>query len=493
MKTLLTIILATMLLCITGCETELIEEADDIPEEYIDNDYLEEPEEIEYVSFREELIKVEADPDKGFYFPYYIFIPNLRIPEGHSIYTLVITNSTGIGHEDIQVHDAAALESAERGWENLFARKLNVPLLVPVFPRQWGPANTQALLRHTLVESSGPLARADLQLIAMINDAHNILEDIGINMKEQILMTGYSTSAQAAVNFTILHPNMVKAVAAGGINLLVLPVEEWAGERLRYDIGIADLEKLTGIIFDMDAYKEVAKFFYMGALDNKEANDVTMHPTYERKDAELIWRISSKHMPNRWEKYQQIYKEIGIPTQFKTYEGVGHVLTDEMVEDVINFFIENAAEGLYININDYQNAGKALHETIEDRSIAYLEPSTIQIGVSTLVKLVIVDPNYVSSENTVRIDIEVRTDSILCKMMSCPSNKNLKNIMCEANVEHNGDVKSWVGATLHVEKTANGWEGQLELTLPDDLIYISIRPDGHSCDYLYKLPISLVD
>lgn len=341
-------ILVTMLLCITGCDADLLEEADDMPEEYVTDDYHEEPEVIEYVSFSEELIKVEADPAKGFYFPYYLYVPNLHIPEDHCIYLLVITNNTVIGHEDLQVHDDAARKKVVSGKGNLFARRLGVPLLVPVFPRQWGLACTQALLRHTLVERSGPLARADLQLIAMIRDAHSILENLGFNMQKQILMNGFSTSAQAALRFTLLHPNMVKAVAAGGMSsLLVLPVEEWAGERLRYCIGIADLEELTGIVFDMDAFKEVDKFFYMGATDDKEANDITIHPTFERKDAELIWKITDKYMPARWEKYQQIYKEIDIPTQFVTYEGVGHTITNEMITDVIEFFVENAGEGLY--------------------------------------------------------------------------------------------------------------------------------------------------
>ncbi len=111
------------------------------------------------------LIKVEANSAKGFNWPYYLNVPN----SSKSATLLVMPNNTGTVTDDQTVHDNSAKQTAEWGAE--FAKVLNIPVLVPTFPRAnyigW-TVYTHALDRETVQITSGNMQRIDLQLIAMI-------------------------------------------------------------------------------------------------------------------------------------------------------------------------------------------------------------------------------------------------------------------------------------------------------------------------------------
>ena len=300
---------------------------------------------LDGITIKEKLIKVDADPLKGYYWPYYLFIPS-EVNETEQINLMIGPNNTGIGHNNFKVHDDNAYFEASSGWKSQIARKIGVPLLVPVFPRPYTEWQyyTHSLNREVMLLRSGKLARLDLQLIAMIEDAQEKLSDLGVNTDRKVFMVGYSACGTFSQRFTILHPHLVRAIAAGGINAITtFPVADWNGERLRYAVGIADFEEITGNKFNMDEYIKVPQFLYMGSIDN---NDTTLYDdAYERRDAHLIWRFTSRDMPARWEKCENIFYELGIHNaRFKTYEGVGHQLTHEMINDVVLFFKENSGE-----------------------------------------------------------------------------------------------------------------------------------------------------
>jgi len=341
---LLVIILTFMAMLLSGCDSDnhIMQEPIE-PEEIVEAEAEAEPEEvISYIKIEEQLIKVEANPEKGFYWGYYLFIPDLSVPVDGNIYLLVGPNNTGTGHDDIKVHDDAARIEATKRFKNIIAKELGIPLLVPVFPRpytEWW-IYTHSLNRNTLMVKEGRLARIDLQLIAMIEDAKLILTNKGLNVEEKVFMKGFSACSTFTNRFAILHPHIVKAVATGGINSIpTFPTEEWDGERLRYPVGIADIKEISGIEFNLEEYMKVAQYIYMGSEDD---NDTTPYDdAYERVDARLIWRLVGKEMDVRWRKSEQIYKELGIPAQFVTYQGVGHSVTPQIINDVVDFFKAN--------------------------------------------------------------------------------------------------------------------------------------------------------
>jgi len=124
----------------------------------------------------DDIVEIEADPVRGFNFPFYLFIP-AGIERDDKNYLFVETNNTGTATDDFEVHREKALRLAKRSYPNRIARNLNVPLLVPVFPRprsNWR-AYTHALDRDCMETNEGKLRRLDLQLLAMISHKASFL------------------------------------------------------------------------------------------------------------------------------------------------------------------------------------------------------------------------------------------------------------------------------------------------------------------------------
>ena len=311
---------------------------------------------IEELNLSNELLcRVTVNPTEGFNFPYYLFIPqgiNLNKP----VHLLVEPCNTGVSRTRKSL-DRKTKALAEASHATVIAKSLKVPLLVPIFPRpgsdqwlvpvsprpdkdQW-QAYTHALDRDTLLVRDGDLKRIDLQLINMIAHAQRLLRHNNMKVNEKVFMNGFSASGTFANRFAILHPTIVRAVATGGINSIpTFPTERWDDVPMRYPIGIADVKEIADIAFDEDAYKRVSQYIYMGALDDNDT--VPYRDAYDAVDAELVKSlIGAEMMPDRWRVSQSIYKALGIPAQFVTYENTGHQIKSEMIDDIVAFFKAN--------------------------------------------------------------------------------------------------------------------------------------------------------
>jgi hypothetical protein len=154
-------------------------------------------------------------------------------------------------------------------------------------------------------------------------------------------MYGFSASAGFVNRFATLHPEAVRALAAGAINALPMyPLESYEGVRLPFPLGIADLKSLTGAEFDAKAYGEVSQFLYMGYLDRNDT--LPFGDAWDDDERELIAKVFGKEMmPERWERAQKIISSLKIPIQTVTYNGVAHSTLPEMWDDVFSFFNAN--------------------------------------------------------------------------------------------------------------------------------------------------------
>ncbi len=300
-----------------------------------------------------DIIKVEADSERGFNFPFYLFIPE-TIDKGQASYLYVETNNTGTASDDFEVHLQKALKLAESSYPNRIARKLNVPLLVPTFPRSrtnWR-CYTHALDRDTLEINEGQLKRIDLQLIAMIDFAHELLRANDIQMHDKIFMHGFSASAKFCNRFAFLYPELVKAAASGGVNgLPTLPISERNGCALPFPIGIADIEKFTGKPYDEQAHQRIAQYIYMGYMDRNDT--LPSRDAWREEEAEIIREaIAAIMMPDRWAISRAVYKQKLPRAQCVTYNAVGHAIKDEMLDDLVKFFKANSGRD-YVPIEPY--------------------------------------------------------------------------------------------------------------------------------------------
>lgn len=292
-----------------------------------------------------DIIQVKANTQAGFNFPFYLFVPK-AVDKGQKVYLLVESNNTGKTSDNLEVHQESALRLVSKNYPNRIARSLGSPLLVPVFPRprtNW-QAYTHALDRDSIEIKEGKLKRIDLQLTAMIKYAQQLLRINGFKIYDQIFMHGFSASAKFCNRYSFLHPEMVKAVASGGVNgLPTLPVSEWNKCELPFPIGIGGIERFIDKPFNEKAFRRVAHYIYMGSFDRNDT--LPSRDAWSEEEADIIKKaLAEKMMPDRWELSQKIYKDQDINAQCVTYNGVSHSIKDEMLNDVIKFFKANYGE-----------------------------------------------------------------------------------------------------------------------------------------------------
>ncbi len=281
----------------------------------------------------------KAKPKEGFNFDYYLYLPK-GFNRSNSSTILIESTNSGL-HNSIEHHRKQAYFAASKSSVgNYVSNQLSIPLLVPIFPRfekNW-KMYTHAFDSETFTEKGTLLERLDLQLIAMFNDAKSSLQADKFKIKDQFFMTGFSASGTFANRFSILHPEKIAAVCAGGVNgILILPLEELNGERLNFPIGINKVEEVTHEQVRLASFRTLPQFWFMGELDNNDATkfDDGYNPT-ERK---LVYKLLGKEMmPERWEKVQKIYQENHVTASFKTYKGIGHGTDLNINNEVSTFF-----------------------------------------------------------------------------------------------------------------------------------------------------------
>ena len=295
------------------------------------------------VSQDNKIIFINANPEKGFNYGYYYYIPK-NIKKTSKIYILVEPNNTGFTSDDNEVHKQSAKEMIIRSTKGL-ADELGCVLLVPVFdrPKSNDLMYTHALDRDTILNDAGMSARIDLQLIRMVDDFKVLLKSKGLDVEQKILIDGFSASGTFANRFTALHPDMIRAVASGGINSMpILPLKEREGTNLIYPIGLYDIEAITGEKFDFDTYATIPQFIYMGSKDDNDT--LTFDDAFGTNERDIIINVLGLEMQKRWEKSKKIYTELGYFAEFTLYNDVGHEITNDIMDDIVEFFLINMKE-----------------------------------------------------------------------------------------------------------------------------------------------------
>jgi hypothetical protein len=319
------------------------------------NDFFEKDNDVEILHHQDYvLVRVSQNPEAGFHWPYYLFIPyNVR----DNPHILVESNNHGLqSTDDFAFFDGDVRLLVQNSYMNSIARGLQVPLLMPVFPQPLEPWNLHidALDRKALTEADGDLKRVDLQLRAMIIDAQVRLRNNNIQAQDKILMHGFSRSGMFATAFSILHPDIVQALATGHLGW-PLPATEWDGTILTYPIGIADVEDITepSLSVDLEAYRRVHKYFYLGGEDRYPAS-YTLSVYYDKNESNILYKHFGKDQLDEWAVVQSIFAANNFPAQFVIYDGVEHTILSEMENDVIKFLERNSHNEKLIIIEPHQ-------------------------------------------------------------------------------------------------------------------------------------------
>lgn len=283
----------------------------------------------------------KANPQKGFNFDYVIYIP--KGIDTNKINTLLVeSNNSGLS-DSLAHHIESVKRAAElRSVGNFVARKLSIPFLMPVIPRtkkRW-QVYTHAYDSDTFNEKNTDLERIDLQILNIVQHAKTELNTLGVQIEDRFFMTGFSASGTFANRFSLLHPEKVKAVAAGGLNgLLIIPQASLQNQRLNFPIGIADVEAKTGMSINLNAYRKLPQFWFMGENDTNDA--VLYDDGYNSNERDVIFEVLGEEMmPKRWNNSKNIYIDNKIPASIKTYKNIGH-RTDLIINNDITDFFRN--------------------------------------------------------------------------------------------------------------------------------------------------------
>lgn len=287
-------------------------------------------------------IQVPANSDRGFNYPYYLYLPETAQDE--PVPMLVEPNNSGFPSDNLEEHRSVVKNQLADGMgPPLYSRALVAPLLLPVFPRPAGEIAPSGTYTHALDEDSVTIEgtevdRVDLQLISMIEHAQELLADLSYPVADDVMMNGFSATGNFVNRFAALHPEMVRSLSAGGINgTPILPLEQADGERLDYPIGVEDFEEITGEPFDTANWREVAQFLYMGEED--ENDTIPYDDAWSDRHQEVAVEVYGEDMQaDRMPYAEQVYEDAGADTTYKIYDGVGHsALPLQIQEDIANF------------------------------------------------------------------------------------------------------------------------------------------------------------
>ncbi|HHV60928.1 MAG TPA: hypothetical protein GXX49_11690 [Clostridiaceae bacterium] len=322
----------------------------------------------DYISIdnnRNSIIKIAANPDKGFNYPYYLLVPQGALTNTNKKYMVVEPNNSGTPSDSLEFHEVAVkIHLHDYGYTTggaggyQVATELKTPLLIPAFPRprteDGAGIYTHALDREAMTVKDVAYERVDLQLKAMIEDAQKLLNNEGIKLEKKVFMVGFSASGDFVNRFMFLYPEMVKAIASSSST--IFPAAEYEGVALNYPLGIADIEDFTGARFNAEEYAKIPKYIYRGEHDG---NDVTAD-----WDKNGDWYVQAvrklfgdERYPEKWFKKIRMIEEMGFGDnyQYHIYKDIGHNITEKMYEDIVSFFKANIGDK-FVKITPHESA-----------------------------------------------------------------------------------------------------------------------------------------
>ncbi len=228
-------------------------------------------------------------------------------------------------------------------WRIPWADNEGLIILIPVIPKayEYQPVTFDLTSFDSSIDPF--YQRPDLQLNMMIDSLISDLTKDGYNVSEKVFIEGFSSGGMFAQRYAILHPDRVKAIAAGQCGgTFVLPEVSYNGTNIYWPVGINEFHSLTGYEFNLDIYIQIHQFIFIG--DQDVANSTLWLP-----GSQTLWSSQDQidflvdefgdTSPVRIENQINYLNNLGFENIiFKLYPGVGHTYTGEMVSDLLAFF-----------------------------------------------------------------------------------------------------------------------------------------------------------
>lgn len=344
------------------------------------------------------IIDVEANQKLGFNFPFKIVIPENLNENPELVYACNLTqdrsNECNTFDEMIELtkDDLSGIDPIHR----YLCLSKGYPMIIPTIPRtkEFRPNflgkdcyyNDFKKLEDSKFKDSIHLYNnlAD-QHKAIIDFASKTLNESGINVDDKVIISGYSEGAKFASHYSLLHPESVKMVIAGGTGgVMSMPIKNKDGYDFNYPTGINDVSN-----FDFDSFQKIAFFYYMGDKDksdsaipnfetyhyidengndtilkdecgnktvyidedgkqqfilDKNGNYTSKFNLYSDEEVNAINKVLGTVTQDRFKKQEQIYNDLGLNSKFKLYPGNHRTIFEnenQIFNDIDVFLEEN--------------------------------------------------------------------------------------------------------------------------------------------------------
>lgn len=291
------------------------------------------------------LYRVPSNPIQGYNFEYLLFIP-----KGMKCRTSLILESMNYKtcetiNPKEKIEYMYEIYKSFRNPIHYCNQNSLFPILYPLIPRYYDNILSEEIYLNMLSSNSFKVndklyERVDLQIINMIKDAKKRLSENNVYLDEKIIIHGFSASAKFANRFTLLHPELVKLVIAGGLGgTLILPLRYIDSEELLYPVGVGNFSIVTDE--KIKKFTNIKQFYYQGKKDMVDAfasvDDNSFFPYYKgiinSDELKQMYKFLGRDINTRWENTQKIYNELCQDITFKTYENGEHNL-NEAIDDI---------------------------------------------------------------------------------------------------------------------------------------------------------------
>ncbi len=335
-------------------------------------------------AYRDQLIYMPANPEKGFNFPYYIYIPDdsMRFPlevysgivETEKRYLIFEMNNTGKvlkSMSDLDMDVQGILN--KYGAFAMLSGQLGYPTVMPIVPRtgvevEMDGFGKTAMYEHALdrstmylkeltttdshasenvkaFENAGvdyeDLYDLDEQMKAIMEDAIKHLNDNGFGLEEKVIVNGYSASGAFADRFSTLHPEIVEMALCGStLSDPYLPASEYNGQELNYPLGTADYKALTGEEFTMEKYNSVKRFIYRGKADQN--TPIGYGDAFTVEGNRILKEVMGGTIHSVVAVAKEVYASEGAEILTAWQKGAGHTINNDTRKVLAEFIDKNA-------------------------------------------------------------------------------------------------------------------------------------------------------
>jgi pimeloyl-ACP methyl ester carboxylesterase len=163
--------------------------------------------------------------------------------------------------------------------------------------------------------------RVDGQLMTL---AEQVMAQTRFHLARAIDVVGFSRGAQSAHRFALRHPERVAALASFSAGTYTMPTSSEP-----YPLGVGDFALWNEQHpFDVAALRSVRVLVGVGGADANPA------------DVVRAWdAVGGTNRLERGTRFAQALRQLGVPSRFETYPGVGHAFVPAMRDDTVAWFL----------------------------------------------------------------------------------------------------------------------------------------------------------